>query len=104
MNVVDKIGKIKSLAPDINLTDAEIGVFLERAESDILARRYPFGIPEGVMFPERYDMLSVNLAVRYISRAGAEGETVHTENGVSRSYATADDADLLNKIVPCVGV
>ena len=40
-----------------------------------------------------------------ISKRGAEGETSHSENGVSRSYASAGvSEELLREITPKVGV
>lgn len=45
-----------------------------------------------------------NSLVIYLIK-GAEGETSHSENGITRDYADADiPSDLLKLVVPKVGV
>jgi hypothetical protein len=39
-----------------------------------------------------------------IARKGGEGEIAHSENGISRTYATVDDEDILRTLTPYVGV
>lgn len=95
------IAAIKARIDDENMpSDATIGIYLEDAHDAILNRMYPFGVPDGTGFPEKYETLACKLAVRFISRRGAEGESAHNENGISRSYATVDDDDLLCVITP----
>ena len=44
------------------------------------------------------------MCVSAIAKIGAEGELSHSENGVSRTYTSANDypKDLLQQIVPLV--
>lgn len=75
--------------------------FLQEAQSEILSRRFPYGdYPEE--FPKEYENLAVKLAVVLYNKMGAEGETAHSENGVSRSYE--EISTLLSTVVPKVGV
>ena len=82
--------------------DDVISAFLLKAKYAILNRLYSawHEWPEDADLPARYDLLQCELAIRYYNRQGGEGETGHSENGISRSYGSADDADLLRSITP----
>lgn len=84
-------------------TETEANAVLADAKDRILRRRYPFGT-EGKTFPSMYDMLQCDLAVSIYMRKGAEGETSHNENGVNRSYSSADFEELLRVVVPCAKI
>lgn len=106
MTINDKIDMVKTLVDgDAEATDSLVTVLLQLAEDSILARLFPFGVPEeGYTVPAQYDMLQVKLAQRYFLRRGAEGETLHIENGIHRDYETADDDDLLKNVTPYIRV
>lgn len=55
-----------------------------------------------IPFEPKYETLIVKLALASITKFGAEGETSHSENGISRSYDNAGDYPeaLLSRIVP----
>lgn len=40
--------------------------------------------------PSKYDGLHVEAAVYLLNKRGGEGETAHSENGVSRTYESSD--------------
>jgi hypothetical protein len=86
------------------VTDAELEDILESAQAVIQSRRYPFGeIP--LYLEERYKDLQIRIAVEMFAKRGAEGETAHSENGVSRSYSSASvSEELLREITPKAGV
>lgn len=88
---------------DGTVADATITSYLSIAADRILRRRYPFGTTETTV-PAEYEVTQCELAARMINRMGAEGQTGHSENGVSRSWDTADDADVLSRITPFAGV
>lgn len=103
METMDKIATIRELVGnDAKATDALVSVYLSDAEESILRRLYPFGVPDGASIPAMYDMASCKLAARYFLRRGAEGETVHNENGVHRHYGSVNDEDILREIMPYV--
>ena len=86
------------------VTDAELEDILESAKAVILSRRFPFGEPPEEI-ENRYKDLQIRIAVEMFSKRGAEGEISHSENGVSRSYASASvSEDLLKEITPKAGV
>jgi hypothetical protein len=86
------------------VNDAELEDILESAKAVILSRRFPFcDWPEEI--ENKYKDLQIRIAVEMFNKRGAEGETAHSENGVSRSYASANvSEDLLKEITPKAGV
>lgn len=77
---------------------------LESAKSAILSRRYPYGEwPEEL--ESRYLDLQFRCAMDLYNKIGAEGETSHSENGVSRGYESSWISEsLLQEVTPVVKV
>ena len=87
-----------------NVDDKELEDILESAKAVILSRRFPFGEQPTEIEP-RYNDLQIRIAVEMFNKRGAEGETAHSENGVSRSYSSASvSEELLREITPKAGV
>lgn len=99
--------KIERLAVLISPDTAEtelLYLLIEAAEGIVLNRRYPFGYPEGTEVEKRYEHIQLQIALELFSKMGAEGQTAHSENGISRSYEAADvSPSLLKRIVPVCG-
>ena len=102
MTEAEKVALVQSLIDDASITADQISAYLALAASRIRFAVYPFGGPSEL--PSEYDNPQCELAVRMIARRGGEGEISHGENGVSRVWASADDIDILSKLVPHVGV
>lgn len=102
MTQEQKIAYVQALLEDDERYDSSlIEVFLMDAQSAVLRRLYPFGIPETVTdVPPMYDVLQCKLALRYLQRIGAEGEVLHAENGTDRHYGSTNEEDLLMEITP----
>lgn len=85
-------------------TDDEVlSTYLSMAASVVLTHAFPYGEVEEV--PTRYDNVQIEIAAYMLNKRGAEGETSHSENGVSRSYEDGDiPPTLLRRIVPTAGV
>lgn len=100
----EKIERVKVLiSPDTASNDLLL-YLLEQSEGIILNRRYPFGAPDGVSLSPLHKQIQIRIAVELFSKMGAEGQTMHTENGVSRTYEAADvSPSLLRQIVPVCG-
>lgn len=100
----EKINRLAVLiSPDTASSELLLSL-LEIAEGIVLNRRYPFGAPEGVAVPAIYEHIQLQIAVELFSKMGAEGQTAHGENGVSRTYESADvSPSLLKRIVPVCG-
>lgn len=56
------------------------------------------------LYPEQYSDLICRMAIYSIAKMGAEGQTSHSENGISRSYGNASQYpdELLNEVTPLV--
>ena len=95
--------RLKLRIPE-NDNELELVDVLESAKAVILSRRYPFGEhPDEI--EKKYEDLQVRIAVELYNKRGVEGQTSHSENGVSRSYASANvSEDLLSEITPKAGV
>ena len=86
-------------------TDSDVlSTYLLLAKDVVLQKAYPFrDYPEE--FPSRYDAIHVEVAAYMLNKRGAEGETVHLENGVSRHWEDGSiPPSLLRRIVPNAGM
>ena len=98
-----QLERLKIRIPE-NENDNELEDFLESAKSVILSRRFPFGKQPTELEPKYMD-LQIRIAVEMYNKRGVEGQTSHSENGVSRSYSSASvSEELLREITPKVGV
>lgn len=80
-------------------------VYLSLAEEAVLNKLYPFDCREGKNIPSKYDYKVCEIACYLFNKRGAEGQTAHGENGISRSYESAGIPDsFLKDVVPFVGV
>ena len=104
MTDLEKVNAISVLIlPDTATTDL-LNLLVKQAESIVLNRRYPFGVPENATVPAQYEQIQIRMAVELFSKMGAEGQTVHEENGIKRTYEAADvSPSLLRQIRPMVG-
>ena len=98
-----QLERLKIRIPENN-NETELEELLESAKAVILSRRFPFGEPPEEI-ESRYKDLQIRIAVEMYNKIGVEGQTSHSENGVSRSYASASvSEDLLREITPKAGV
>lgn len=85
-------------------TDATVLVFLDIAAKKIIARAYPYDNTVTAV-PPQYETLQAEIAAYLMNKRGAEGETSHTENGITRQYQSADvPSSMMNIIVPFCSV
>ena len=98
-----QLERLKIRIPE-EVTDVELADILESAKAVILSRRFPFGEQPTEIEPKYMD-LQIRIAVEMYNKIGVEGQTAHSENGVSRSYSSASvSEELLREITPKVGV
>lgn len=84
--------------------DTVLSTYLSLAASKVLTRAYPYD-PTIIEVPDRYAAVQVEIAAYMLNKRGAEGQTSHSENGVSRSYEDGDiPQTLLRQITPMVRV
>ena len=98
----EKVATVKALANDEELTEDLISVYLKKAESAIFNRMFPFEKMLDFSVPAKYEMIQCELACRYVTRRGAEGEVTHKENGIDRTYGSVNDSDLLSEVMQVI--
>ena len=99
-----KIEKLKVLISPDTASDELLSYLLEQSEGIILNRRYPFGAPEGATLSAMHEQIQLRIAVELFSKMGAEGQTEHAENGITRKWEAGDvSPSLLRTIIPVCG-
>ena len=84
--------------------DKVLGSYLAIAGQKILNRAYPYDNTVTEV-PTRYGYLQCEIAAYLLNKRGAEGETSHSENGISRTYENADIPEsMLRDVIPHCGV
>ena len=98
--------------------DAVLLDCIETAKNAILARRFPYqewptrtvtlddgSTAEETFVEARYQDLLYRVAVDLYNKSGAEGQTGHSENGISRQFESPWISEqLLMEVTPFVGV
>lgn len=85
-------------------SDEVLNTYLTIAGRIILNRAYPYDDSVSEV-PNRYGIVQCTIATYLLNKRGAEGETAHSENGISRTYASADVPEsLLSEVIPHCGL
>ena len=108
MTEVEKLALLRAMVgtpnTDENWSDDVLISYLNIAGRKIINRAYPYD-DEVVEVPRRYGYLQCEIANYLLNTRGAEGQTAHSENGVNRSYESADVPEsMLSEVIPHVGV
>lgn len=101
MTDAEKITMVQAMVDDSEATDARVSVRLAEAKDAILLRR---NAKPGADLEPQYEMLQVRLAARRYLRSGGDGELIHKENGIDRTYKSVNDEDLLMEVTPLARV
>jgi hypothetical protein len=103
MTQAEKLTLLKAMVGESD-TDGVLLAYLDIACDKILNRAYPYGTDDTEV-PKRYEFLQCEIAAYLLNKRGAEGQTSHSENGISRSYESADVPEsLIGAVTPMVGV
>lgn len=103
MTEQEKLTALKAMVGGSD-TDEVLSTYLLIAGKKIIARAYPYK-DDVTEVPSKYDTLQLEIAAYLLNKRGAEGQTSHSENGVSRSYENADvPASMLKAVTPHCGV
>lgn len=108
-NKINKfVGELKVLlkSRDFNIADEDTPTLeyeIRRAIRQINRCRR-FDVTDDKPYDEKYEDLIIPLAISSFAKIGAEGENVHSENGITRHYTSGGDypKELLNEIIPLV--
>ncbi len=104
MKRTEKLTLLKAMMVGSSDTDDVLLAYLDIAGSKIINRAYPYD-SDVTEVPSRYGFLQCEIAAYLLNKRGAEGQTAHSENGISRSYESADAPEsMLGAVVPFCGV
>lgn len=103
MTEAEKLSNLSAIVGGAD-SDETLTAYLTLAGRKIIAKAYPYR-DDVTEVPAKYDFLQVEIAAYMLNKRGAEGQTSHTENGITRAYENADiPASMLRTITPHVGV
>ena len=103
MTEAEKLKLLKTMVGG-NDTEDVLSVYLTLAGRKIIAKAYPYDNTV-IEVPPQYDTLQCEIAAYMLNKRGAEGQTAHSENGISRTYENADvPKSMLSTITPHIGV
>ena len=108
MTEVEKLSLLRAMVGtpnnDENWSDDVLISYLTIAGRKIINRAYPYDDTVDEV-PRRYGYLQCEIAAYLLNKRGAEGQTAHSENGISRSYESADVPEsMLREVIPHVEV
>ena len=107
MTEVEKLSLLRVMVGQPNegdWSDDVLTSYLAIAGQKIINRAFPYD-DSVTEVPRRYSYLQCDIANYLLNKRGAEGQTAHSENGVGRSYESADVPEsMMSEITPNVGV
>ena len=108
MTEIEKLSLLRVMvgqpATDENWSDDVLTSYLKIAGEKIIIRAYPYD-DTVTEVPRRYGVLQCEIAQYLLNKRGAEGQTAHSENGVNRTYESADVPEsLMGEVIPHVEV
>ena len=108
MTEVEKLAMLRVMVGQPNEGDWSDDVlisYLAIAGQKIINRAYPYDDDTVTEVPRKYGYLQCDIANYLLNKRGAEGQTSHSENGIDRSYESADVPEsMLSEVTPHVGV
>lgn len=103
MNEEEKLIALRAMVGGSD-TNEVLSTYLKLAGRKIIARAFPYDNTVTEV-PVQYDTLQCEIAAYMLNKRGADGQTSHSENGISRSYENADiPASMLKVVTPHCGV
>ena len=103
MTDTEKIDLVKAMSDETD--DGVISAFLTLAGETIYNYADPYRKMEKADLLDKYGSIQAKAAAYYLNKRGADGQTGHSENGISRSYENGDlPLSLLREITPICGV
>ena len=104
MTEQEKLDLLKAMMGDSTESNIVLSTYLKIAGDKIIHKAYPYN-NDVTEVPKQYEILQCEIAAYLINKRGAEGQTSHSENGITRSYENADiPASMLSSVTPHVGI
>lgn len=102
MTELDKITMLETMTGEHDRS--VLLTYLAIAKESLLRHIYQCSASVGEL-PDKYSLKQLEIAAYLINKRGAEGETAHSENGISRTYEDADiPSSMLKEVLPVMGV
>ena len=103
MNDAEKIVLVEAMTDETNATT--ISAFLSMAGDAICHYCDPYGTLDHEDIIAKYGSAQSKLAAYFLNKRGADGQTSHSENGISRSFESGDiPPSIMREITPFCGV
>lgn len=97
MTTQEKLALLKSLLEldEDDTQDDRLSAFLAAAERELISWRYSYAesVPDTV--PYEYEMTQIYAVVAGFNLMGAENQTMHSENGVNRTFRHSSMQDYI---------
>jgi len=94
---MSQLSVLKNLLGDPNENDDLLNFYLDSAKDIICDLRNSNEVEY------KYYTVQIRMAIEMYNKRGAEGQVGHGENGISRTYSTADVSEaLLSQVTPVV--
>jgi len=105
MTLNEKVEMVELLLDDSTISSDKIEAYLTAAEKEILAWRYSYSSQTVSEVPAEYEMAQIHAVIAGLSISGAENQTQHIENGISRVFKYADMLQYIrSNVIPLAGV
>lgn len=106
MSDTEKLSMVKFLLGFKDTSeDEKLTVYLTASQKEILGWRYSYCKEIPTEIPAEYEMTQVFAVIAGYSQSGAENQTSHSENGISRTFKYEDMiAYIRSHVTPFVGV
>lgn len=95
MTTEEKISRIRTLLGEDAPDDIALNAYLLSSRDEILA----WNNSEEEDVPRRYENIQIFSVIVGINTSGAEGQVMHTENSIARTFSYADMVDYIHKHV-----
>lgn len=103
----EKLNNLITLLGASESDSSLLQVYLDQAEAEIISWLYSnIGeAPEGLPVPTKYEWTQINACIAGFNLSGAENETHHSENGITRDFKYSSMVDYIHShVFPYVGV
>lgn len=87
------------LLPEV-VTANSLLPYVELAQSIVLNKRFPYGYPSTQTVESQFEIIQCQIALELYCRKGAEGEIIHNENGINRTWKDAVVSKGLLDLIP----
>lgn len=106
--MADKLDVLRQFIPSrVNYPDEKLNAALANAAYIVCNVMRPFENGQAAFdwtepsVPDRYTMSQISIAIEILAKEGAQGQTGHSENSISRVYEAGDISNtVLQKITP----